>query len=52
MRYVLLVLALVLFLVWIGSFVLFHVAGALIHFVLLLALVLFILHLFSMRRSG
>ena len=52
MRYGLLGLALVLFFVWVGAFVVFHVVGALIHFVLLVAIILFILHLFTRRRSA
>jgi hypothetical protein len=52
MRYLFLIFAFVLFFVWIGSFVLFHVAGALIHIVLLVALVLFIAHFFGNRGSA
>lgn len=52
MRYGLLGIALVLFFVWIGAFVVFHVAGALIHLVLVIAVILFVLHLISGRRSA
>jgi hypothetical protein len=52
MRYLLLIFALVLFFVWIGSFVLFHVTGVLLHIILLVALVLFIAHFFGNRRSA
>jgi uncharacterized membrane protein YtjA (UPF0391 family) len=52
MRYGLLGIALVLFFVWIGAFVVFHVAGALIHLVLLVAVILFVVHLIAGRRQG
>ena len=52
MRYALLGIALVLFFAWIGAFLMFHVVGALIHLVLLVAVILFILHLFTGRRSA
>jgi hypothetical protein len=45
-----LVLALLLFFAWIGSFVMYHVAGFLIHLLLIFALLSLILHLFSGRR--
>jgi hypothetical protein len=51
MRFVFLTLALLLFFTWIGAFVVFHVAGALIHFLLILAVVLFVVHLVSGRRA-
>lgn len=51
MRFVFLTLALLLFFTWIGAFVIFHVAGALIHFLLILAVVLFVVHLVSGRRT-
>jgi hypothetical protein len=51
MRYVLPVIALLLFFAWIGAFVMFRVAGALIHIVLVLAIILFIVHLVSGRRA-
>ena len=50
MRFVFLVLALLLFFTWIGAFVVFHVAGALIHVLLVLALVFFVIHLITSRR--
>ena len=52
MRYALLGIALVLFFTWIGAFLVFHVVGALIHLVLLVAVILFVLHLFAGRRSA
>jgi len=52
MRYGLLGLAIVLFFVWIGAFLVFHVVGALIHLVLLVAIILFVVHLFAGRREA
>ena len=52
MRYALLILAGLLFFVWLGAFILFHVVGALIHLILVLAIVLFVVHLFSSRRAA
>lgn len=51
MRYLLLVFALLLFFVWVGSFLIFHIVGGLIHVVLILAIVLFVVHLVSGRRA-
>lgn len=50
MRYGFLALALILFFAWIGAFLVFHVVGALIHILLILALIAFVIHLFSGRR--
>jgi len=44
-------LAIVLILVWVGAFVMFHVAGALIHLLLLLAVIFLVIHLFSGAKS-
>jgi hypothetical protein len=52
MRFVFLGLALVLFFTWIGAFVVFHVAAALIHLLLILAIVFLVIHLFSGRRPA
>jgi uncharacterized membrane protein YGL010W len=52
MRYGLLVIALLLFFAWIGAFLVFHVVGALIHIVLVVAIILFIVHLVSGRRAA
>jgi hypothetical protein len=43
-------IALVLFVVWVGAFVLFHVAGFLIHLLLFFAIVALLIHFFT--RSG
>jgi hypothetical protein len=37
---------------WIGAFVVFHVAGALIHVLIVLAVVFFVIHLVSGRRAA
>ncbi len=52
MRFIFLGLALVLFITWIGAFLALHVAAALIHFLLVLAIISFLIHLFSGRRSA
>lgn len=52
MRYGLLVIALLLFFAWIGAFLVFHIVGALIHIVLVLAIIFFIVHLCSSRRAA
>jgi Family of unknown function (DUF5670) len=46
-----LILALVLFLAWIGGFVVFHTAGFLIHLLLLCAVVSIIFHFLRGRSS-
>jgi Family of unknown function (DUF5670) len=40
-------IALVLFLLWIGGFVFFHVAGFMIHLLLIFAVISLVIHLFS-----
>ena len=52
MRFVFLALALMLFFTWIGAFIVFHVAAAMIHLLLLLALVFFLIHLFGRRKAA
>jgi hypothetical protein len=52
MRFIFLALALILFFTWIGAFVVFHVAAALIHLLLVLAVVFLVIHLFSGRRAA
>ena len=46
-----LILALVLVLLWLGGFTLFHVTGFLIHVLLILAAISLIVHFISGRRS-
>lgn len=45
-----LALALLLLFAWIGSFVMYHVAGFLIHMLLIFALISLVIHLFTGRR--
>ena len=52
MRFGFLVIALLLFFAWIGAFIVFHVVGALIHLLLLFALIFIVIHLFSRRRPA
>lgn len=47
-----LVIAVLLALLWLGSFVMFHVASALIHLLLLFAFVSLIVHLFTAARAS
>ena len=52
MRFMFLALALFLFFTWIGASVVFHVAAALIHLLLVLAVIFLLVHLFSGRRAA
>jgi len=52
MRFIFLGLALVLFFTWIGAFVVFHVAAALIHLLLVLAVIFLLVHLLRGRRAA
>ncbi|MBB3955423.1 lmo0937 family membrane protein [Novosphingobium sediminicola] len=47
----LLFLAIVLVIAWIGGFAVFHVAGALIHLLLIFAIASFVIHLITGRSS-
>jgi hypothetical protein len=47
----LLIFSIILFVIWAGGFLVFHVAGALIHLVLLLAVILLIVHLVTGRSA-
>ena len=51
MRYAFLVVGFLLFFAWIGAFIVFHVAGALIHLLLVVALLFIVFHLFRSRRA-
>jgi hypothetical protein len=50
MRFVFLAVAVILFFSWIGAFV--HVAAALIHLLLFVAVLFFLVHLFTGRRAA
>ncbi len=45
-------IALLLLIVWVCSFVLFHVASGLIHLLLLFAVILFVVHLFTGAKTA
>jgi Family of unknown function (DUF5670) len=47
-----LIIALMLLFVWAGAFLMFHVAGALIHLLLLFAVIAFIAHLLMGARPA
>ena len=51
MRFVFLALALLMFFIWIGAFVVFHVAAAIVHVLLVLAIVFFIIHIMGRIRT-
>jgi Family of unknown function (DUF5670) len=52
MRFIFLALAVGLFFTWIGAFLVFHVAAALIHLLLILAVIFLVVHLFNGRRAA
>jgi hypothetical protein len=45
-----LALAIILVLLWIGGFVIFHIAAFALHILLIVAVVVFVIHLISGRR--
>jgi hypothetical protein len=47
-----LVLALLLVLAWVGAFVVLHVAGFLIHLLLLFAFIFLIAHFFTRKKTA
>jgi uncharacterized membrane protein YtjA (UPF0391 family) len=47
----LLTIALILFVLWIGGFLVFHVAGGLIHLLLVLAVISLVVSLFTGRSA-
>jgi hypothetical protein len=46
-----LILAVVLFIIWIGSFMVFKTAGLLIHLLLLFAIISIVMHFISGKRA-
>lgn len=46
-----LVLAIVLLLAWVGGFAMFHVAGWMIHLLIIFAVISLVLHLITGRRA-
>jgi len=51
MRFLFLILAFVLFIIWIVSWLAFHIAGGLIHLVLVVGVILLIIHFFRGRSA-
>jgi hypothetical protein len=47
-----LIIALLLLIFWAGGFLMFHVASALIHLLLLFAVLSFVVHLFTGARAA
>lgn len=47
-----LVIALLLLIVWAGSFLMFNIASGLIHLLLLLAVIFFVVHLFTGSKTA
>lgn len=47
-----LILAVVLVLLWVGGFTIFHVSGFLIHILLLFAVISIVMHFITGRRSA
>jgi len=45
-------IALVLFVLWLGGFVMFHVASLLIHLLLVFAVISLVIHLFSGSKAS
>jgi len=45
------ILFVILLIAWVGGFTVFHAAGALIHLLLILALVSLVMHFFMGRRA-
>lgn len=52
MRFAFLTLGILLIIAWVCAFVLFHVVGAMIHLLLVFAVIAFIIHLVSRPRSA
>jgi hypothetical protein len=48
---ILMTIALVLVILWVLGFVVFHVAGALIHLLIVIALVMFVVGLFTRAKA-
>jgi Family of unknown function (DUF5670) len=46
-----LALAVLLLFAWVGSFIMYHVAGFLIHLLLIFAVISLVIHLFTGRRA-
>jgi hypothetical protein len=51
MRFVFLALAFLMLFIWIGAFIVFHVAAAIVHVLLVLAIVFFVVHIIRGRTG-
>jgi Family of unknown function (DUF5670) len=51
MRFAFLIIAILLFFAWVGAFVMYHVAGFLIHLLLLFAIIALIVHFVSASKN-
>jgi hypothetical protein len=51
MRFLFVALGFLMFFIWIGAFVVFHVTAAIIHVLLVLAIVFFIIHIINGRTG-
>ena len=51
MRFLFLILAFVLFIIWVVSWLAFHIAGGLIHLVLVVGVILLIVHFFRGKSA-
>ncbi|MGB6199316.1 MAG: hypothetical protein WA871_14570 [Candidatus Acidiferrales bacterium] len=51
MRFIFIILALLMLFAWIGAFVVFHVSAALIHLLLLFAVIFIVIHFIVGRRA-
>jgi hypothetical protein len=51
MRFIFLALAFLMLFIWIGAFVVFHVAALFIHILLVIALIFLVMHLLGGRRT-
>jgi Family of unknown function (DUF5670) len=45
-------IALLLFVLWLGGFLMFHIAGFFIHLLLIFAVIALVIHLFSGSKSS
>lgn len=52
MKGIVLLIGIVLILGWIFGFIIYHVAGFLIHLLLIIGIIMIIAHLFTGRKSG
>ena len=51
MRFLFLIVAFLFFIIWVVSYLAFHIAGGLIHILLVVALIALVMHFFRGRTS-